>query len=94
MARLESLSKAILERLHDNDWMKPSWFNELKDTFSDIPARNIELIYTLRLKEKIDTIPKRILQNILHEQSTMNADNRNYMLQDLIREKLGLNKEP
>jgi len=82
-----------LEKLHDNDWMSPLWVDELKETFSDVPGRNIEVIYALRLKEKVDILPRRLLQNVLDEQNAMPADRRNLVLQGIIREKLGLNEE-
>ena len=93
MARLESISKAVLEKLHDNDWISPSWLDKLKEEFSDVSAGKIDVIYSLRLKEKVDSLPRRLLQDILNEQKGMATDNKNDLLQKIIREKLGLNQE-
>jgi hypothetical protein len=92
MERLESAGEAISEKMADSEWMNPYWIDKIKEEFSDVPEKNIDETYLLRLKEKVDGLSRKVLLYLLAEQSNMTSDNQNPLLQNLIKEKLGLSQ--
>ncbi|MGC9976531.1 MAG: hypothetical protein ABSA46_02845 [Thermodesulfovibrionales bacterium] len=92
MERLESADKAILGKMADSDWMNLYWIDEIKEEFSDVPEKNIDEIYSLKLKEKVDGLSIKVLLYILAEQRNMTSDDQNPLLQNLIKEKLALSQ--
>ncbi len=91
MTDLSKLKDAINKKVFDDiDWMNAYWLDEIMEEFSDISEREIGVIYSDILKKKINSLPIDELNAILSGQSNETSANQNYLLQNLIEEKLGL----
>ncbi len=89
-SNMEQAEKAIAQRLADIDWMNPYWLDEVKEEFPDISEKSLDDIYARKLKEKIDSLSEDELRRILSEEEEESSANQNFLLQNLIEEKLGL----
>jgi hypothetical protein len=89
----DPLFEAITKKMADIDWMNPLWLDEIKEEFRDVPESKIDEIYLSKLTEKVDSMSKKALQNILKEESTMDPASRNFLLQKIIGEKISKKKK-
>jgi hypothetical protein len=90
MQNIELADISIQAKIADMDWMNPYWLDEVKKAYPDIEEDIVDEIYFKRLKEKVDSLSTEELKTILSEQEEMTSANQNFLLQNIIEEKLGM----
>lgn len=91
MENLVKLREKIKSKLFDVDWTNPYWIDGIKEKFPEETEETIDSIYFDELKNKINSLSETDLKALYAEQNALTSANQNFLLQELIEEKLGLN---
>jgi len=91
MDKIQSIRKLIKNKINnDPNWFNPYWPDEVKDDYPDINVGEIDNIYSTELKNKVDSLSIQEAQAILEEQNAKKSANQNFLLENLLEEKLHL----
>jgi hypothetical protein len=89
VVELASVEREIRRRIcEDIDWMNPYWLDEVKEDFPEVTESVIEDIYYRTLTEKVERMAGNELEGIISEQKALTDSNQNFLLQEIIEEKL------
>jgi hypothetical protein len=95
MSDVKQIRDRIDERLaHEADWTVPFLFDDIREDFPNADEEEFDEVYYEELKKKIDTLPLETLEQIMAEQATGTSSNQNFVLQNIIEEKLGKGGSP
>jgi hypothetical protein len=90
MSDVKQIRDRIDERLaRVVDWTIPFIFDDIREEFPNADEDEFDEVYYEELKAKIDKLPRETLEQILAEQAAGTSSNQNFVLQNIIEEKLG-----
>jgi hypothetical protein len=91
MEDIQNIRQVIKDRINnDIDWANPYWLDEVREEYPDVPESVIDGIYAAEMKYRVDCLGKDEAQAILEEQTSLTSANQNFLLENLLEEKLEL----
>jgi len=91
MENIQSIRELIENKINnDLNWANPYWPDEVKEDYPGTNETEINNIYVTAMKNKVDSLSIKEAQDILEEQTAQKSANQNFLLENLLEEKLQL----
>ena len=89
MTNHEQLKEKIKNKIKNTyDWANPYLLDEFKEENPNIPEKELIDFYFTQIRAKVDSMSKEELRTLYKEQNNLTSANQNYLLVNILEEKL------